>query len=246
MTHPILTISSVTKYFGSTPKDRMMALDHIDLEIKEGEFFVLVGPSGCGKSTLLRIISGLDTPSQGAITLREDVSHKDMSFVFQNFALMPWLTVSENIEIGLIGKGIEQSERKKIIQRELKTFGLEKFAHAHPHNLSGGMQQRVGIARAFATDPSILFMDEPFSELDSFTAEELRRELLSIWHERKTTIIMVTHIIEEAVQLADRIAVVTSRPGKIEKIFSDTLDRPRDKRSPAFFALEDEVLNQIH
>jgi NitT/TauT family transport system ATP-binding protein len=223
----------------------MLALERITMEVKEGEFFVFIGPSGCGKSTLLRIMSGLEKPDSGSFAFSPGIERKDMAFVFQSFALLPWLTVSENIELGLIGRGMPKEERTKIVKRELTTFGLEKFAHAKPHDLSGGMQQRVGIARAFAVDPKILFMDEPFSELDSFTAEELRKELLRIWRDRKTTIIFVTHIIEEAVQLADRIAVLSPRPGRLEKIFVNELPRPRNKRSDLFFKLEDELTLQI-
>ena len=245
MPHPILSLSSVTKTFGGSEASGMLALDHIQLDIRQGEFFVFVGPSGCGKSTLLRIMSGLDKPSRGSVVLREGMSPDDMSFVFQNFALLPWMTVKESIAMGLVGRGVPAAKQEKIIKNELKIFGLEKFAHSHPRNLSGGMRQRVGIARAFATSPSILFMDEPFSELDSFTADELRKELLSIWKERKTTIIMVTHIVEEALELADRIAVMSPRPGTIEKIFDNKLPRPRNKRSKEFFAMEDKLYEQI-
>lgn len=243
MSH-ILSLSAITKHYEST-HGRMLALERITMEVKEGEFFVFIGPSGCGKSTLLRIMSGLEEPDSGSFAFAPGIERKDMAFVFQSFALLPWLTVSENIELGLIGRGVPKDERTKIVKRELTTFGLEKFAHAKPHDLSGGMQQRVGIARAFAVDPKVLFMDEPFSELDSFTAEELRKELLRIWRERKTTIIFVTHIIEEAVQLADRIAVLSPRPGRLEKIFVNELPRPRNKRSDPFFKLEDELTIQI-
>lgn len=240
----MLSLAGVTKHFTGA-HGRMLALEKITLDIKEGEFFVFIGPSGCGKSTLLRIMSGLDRADSGSVTFAPGITRKDMSFVFQNFALLPWLTVSENIELGLIGRGLEKLERMKIVKQELRTFSLEKFAASKPHDLSGGMQQRVGIARAFAVNPKVLFMDEPFSELDSFSARELRKELLHMWRDRTTTIIFVTHIIEEAVELADRIAVMSPRPGRIEKIFPNTLQRPRNKRSAPFFTLEDELTVQI-
>ncbi len=241
---PILTLSDVSKSYNGGPH-HLLALSGIDLKIQEGEFFMFVGPSGCGKSTLLRIMSGLEEQTHGTVTLKKGITRDDMSFVFQNFALLPWLTVAENIEMGLVGRGVPLPERMAIVRKELDIFGLKQFRHCHPHDLSGGMRQRVGIARAFASNPSLLFMDEPFSELDSFTAEELRQELLNIWKERGTTIVMVTHIVEEAIELADRIAVMQSSPGRIEKIFINRLPRPRNKRSADFFTMEDAIYSKI-
>jgi len=205
----------------------------------------LVGPSGSGKSTLLRIMSGLEKNHKGEVVLGNDTGHKDMSFVFQQFALLPWLTVYQNIELGLLSKKIDPKLRHSLVTKELKQFGLEKFANAYPKDLSGCMKQRVGIARALVTSPKIIFMDEPFSELDSFTAEELRKELLQIWSQRKPTIIMVTHIIAEALELADRIAVLSKRPAKIEKVVKNNLNRPRAMRSNEFFGLEDQLYQLI-
>jgi NitT/TauT family transport system ATP-binding protein len=242
---PAITIANVNKTFTDPPGEHLLALKDINVDIKMGEFFVIVGPSGCGKSTLLRIMSGLETVHQGTSTLGPGLTKQDMSFVFQQFALLPWLTVSENIELGLIAHGVPAHDRAHILARELTQFGLEKFGHSHIGELSGGMRQRVGMARALATDPKIIFMDEPFSELDSFTAEELRQELLAIWEERKITIVMVTHIVQEAIELADRIAVMTARPGKIERIVTNTLARPRAKRSADFYKLEDEITGLI-
>jgi NitT/TauT family transport system ATP-binding protein len=240
----IITLKNITKYFEEAGL-RLPVLENISLEIQAGEFFIMVGPSGCGKSTILRIMSGLEKDFRGEVILAPNVSRKDTSFVFQQFALLPWLTVFENVEMGLLSKKMDEKSRHTIVARELKQFGLEKFAHAHPKDLSGGMRQRVGIARALATEPKIIFMDEPFSELDSFTAEELRHELLQIWMDRKPTVIMVTHIIAEALELADRMAVLTSRPGKIEKIVKNTLPRPRAMRSNDFFRLEDQLYSLI-
>lgn len=241
----LITLRHVTKVFDERTPHRLVGVEDISLDIAEGEFFIFAGPSGCGKSTLLRMISGLDHDFRGEITIGGGLTPADFGFVFQQFALLPWLTVEENIGLGLIARHIPQNEIKHAVQKELRIFGLERFAHAHPHELSGGMRQRAGIARALATNPKIIFMDEPFSELDSFTAGALRREILAVWQERKPTIVMVTHLVPEALELADRIAVLTPRPGKIEKIMVNTLPRPRDPRSAEFFKLEDELYNLI-
>jgi NitT/TauT family transport system ATP-binding protein len=240
-----ISIAGMHKWFQEGTGKRVTAFQDINLTIRQGEFFVMVGPSGCGKSTLLRIMSGLDTQSSGTMEFAPGVSRRDIGFVFQNFALLPWLTVSQNIEMSLIGKGVDAPQRRKIVSKELEQFGLSDFADAYVHDLSGGMRQRVGLARAFAVEPMLLFMDEPFSALDSFTAEELRKDLLQLWHERGTTIVMVTHIIAEALELADRIAVMTSHPGTVEAIIKNTLPRPRNLRSSEAFKLEDKIRKLI-
>ena len=246
METPLITLAHVTKVFFDRPSEGLTALEDINLKVFAGEFFILLGPSGSGKSTLLRIMSGLEKEYHGDILMAKDIQdHRSFSFVFQQFALLPWLTVSQNIELGLLARRMPQKERAKIVQKELTQFRLEHFAGVLPHELSGGMRQRVGIARALATSPRVLFMDEPFSELDSFIAEELRHALLDIWQERNLTIIMVTHIAQEALQLASRIAILTSQPGKIEKIIENKLPRPRDKRAPEFFELEDIIYKVI-
>ena len=240
----IISLKNISKTFKEDSK-QLAVLRDINLEIKKGEFFVFLGPSGSGKSTLLRIMSGLEKEYQGKVTLDETVSQKDFSFIFQQFALLPWLSVFKNVELGLLTRGIPKNERIQKVMDELKKLGLEKFTHSLPKELSGGMKQRVGIARALVTNPKIIFMDEPFSALDSFTAEELREDVLEIWQRTKTTIIMVTHLISEAIELADRIAVITSRPGKIESILENNLSRPRQKRSQEFFNMEDRLSNLI-
>ena len=240
----IITLKNVTKYFEEHGR-KLLVLDNNNLSIRPGEFFVLVGPSGSGKSTILRIMSGLEKSYKGEVQLAPGLTQTDMSFVFQHFGLFPWLTVYENVELGLLSQGLSARVRQDIVMRELRQFGLEKFAKSYPKGLSGGMRQRVGIARALATEPKIIFMDEPFSELDSFTAEELRQELLQIWQARKPTIIMVTHIVAEALELADRIGVLSPRPARIEKIVVNKLPRPRALRSKEFFALEDELYKLI-
>ncbi len=238
---PIISLKGIQKVFRETPTREVFALRDITFSIQSGEFFVIIGPSGSGKSTLLRIMSGFERSFEGECLIAGDVKEREMSFVFQQFALFPWLTVSENIAFGLVAGGMPEVTQKKIVAKELRQFGLQKFAHSYPRELSGGMRQRVGIARALAVNPKIIFMDEPFSELDSFTAETLRQELLSVWRERKITIVMVTHLIEEAIELADRIAVLTPRPGTIEAIIRNPLARPRVRRSDAFYKLEDKL-----
>ncbi len=242
---PILRLKNIGKNFEESPRKYLKVLHNIDLEIYAKEFFIFVGPSGSGKSTLLRIMCGLEEPSPGEIRYASGVDRSRISFVFQQFALLPWLTVYENIELGLVADHIEEKKRHERVTQELERFGLTRFANARPRELSGGMRQRVGIARALATDPQIIFMDEPFSELDSFTARELRKEFLAIWGKTDITIVMVTHLVEEALELADRIAVLTPRPARIEKIVENTLPRPRNERSPEFWKLEDHLYTLI-
>lgn len=237
----LLTLKNISKTFQEDRGKKLMALKDINLEIVSGEFFVVLGPSGSGKSTLLRVMSGLEPNHGGRIEYGSGITPRDFAFVFQQFALFPWLTVRENIALGLRARHQEEHAIQERVARELRRFGLEKFAEYFPKELSGGMRQRVGIARALAVDPKVIFMDEPFSELDSFTAEELRREFLHIWKETRQTVVMVTHLIDEGIELSDRIAVLTPRPGKIEKIVKNALPRPRDKRSQEFFRLEDEL-----
>ncbi|MBI2628013.1 MAG: ABC transporter ATP-binding protein [Candidatus Niyogibacteria bacterium] len=250
--NPTLILKNISKNFQEDRGQKLPVLKGIDLEIAAGEFFIILGPSGSGKSTLLRIMSGLESEYEGKIGYGSGITPSDFSFVFQQFALFPWLTVFENIAIGLRARHTPENIIKERVENELKRFNLKHFADSFPKELSGGMKQRVGIARALTTDPKIIFMDEPFSELDSFTAEELRKEFSHIWKGRqlveagaRQTIIMVTHLIEEALELADRIAVLTPRPGKIERIITNTLAKPRNKRSPEFFCLEDEIYKLI-
>lgn len=242
MTH-IITLEHVTKQFTDAGGKQFIALKDISLTVHEGEFFMMVGPSGSGKSTLLRIMSGLDEATLGTVERHPDVVPGKMGFVFQNFALMPWMTIAENVGLGLAH--VSEAERNERVRIQLENFRIEQFAHSRPHDLSGGMRQRVGLARAFAINPKVIFMDEPFSELDTFTADELRADLLTLWEKEKPTIIMVTHLVPEAVQLADRVAVFTPRPGKVEKMVINELSRPRKKRTPEAFALEDELTELI-
>jgi ABC-type nitrate/sulfonate/bicarbonate transport system ATPase subunit len=243
MLEPIITIKDVNKIF---PKGygrrRVDVLNDVKLTVHKGEFLVLLGPSGCGKSTLLRIIAGLDSASSGLIEHKESYNKANISFVFQNFGVLPWLTVSKNVSIGLLEKKIPPHEIAKQTDDILEKFGLLSFKEYYPHQLSGGMKQRVGLARAFITKPDVVFLDEPFSELDFFTAKNLRDLLLTMWKEHGTTVVMVSHYIDEAVILADRIAVFSQRPSTIIKIITNDISRPRKNRSPEFFEKEDEVL----
>ncbi len=241
----VLTLHHLNKSFRDRSGESLTVLQDINLTIARGEIFVFVGPSGSGKSTLLRLLCGLETPSSGHVELSPGVTAANMSFVFQQFALLPWLTVADNVALGLRARHLPASKLKKQVMDELAMLGLERFADVYPRKLSGGMQQRVGIARALATDPQIILMDEAFSELDSFTADELRHDLLTIWHSRHPTIILVTHIIEEAILLADRIAILTPRPGHIEKVITNHLPRPRHPRTAAFYTMADKLYGLI-
>jgi ABC-type nitrate/sulfonate/bicarbonate transport system ATPase subunit len=240
----VITQKNISKIFKDYRGHKFQALHDINLEVQEGEFFILLGPSGCGKSTLLRIMSGLESEFTGT-QMYHNVDKKDFSFVFQQFALLPWLTVEENILLGLTARGHITMEEKSKVKKLIQSLGLERFTNEYPKELSGGMKQRVGIARALAINPKIMFLDEPFSALDSFTAKTLREELLSIWKEQKVTIVMVTHNIEEALQLGDRIAVMSARPGKIDAIVENTLLRPRELRSAGFFAMVDRLTAMV-
>lgn len=240
----VITVKNLSKYFEEDGQT-LEVLSNINLEIIDGEFFIILGPSGSGKSTLLRIMSGMEKEYQGSVELGENSKKEDFSFIFQQFALLPWLSVFDNVKIGLLSKKMSEHDRYDIVMDELKKINLEKFAGSLPKELSGGMKQRVGIARALVTKPKIIFMDEPFSALDSFTAEELRKDVYEIWERTKTTMIMVTHLIPEALELATRVAVLTSRPGKLQAILEDKLPYPRQKRSQGFFDMEDKLTGLI-
>lgn len=220
---------------------QLLALNNVNLEVKKGEFLALVGPSGCGKSTFLDIVGGLTQPSGGRIYIDGKPINGpalDRGIVFQGYALFPWRTALENVEFGLEANGIPKSERSAIAKKYLSLVGLSTFEGRYPYELSGGMKQRVAIARALAYDPDILLMDEPFGALDAQTREILQVELLKIWEETHKTILFVTHSIDEAVFLADRVAVMTARPGVIKSIVNVDLPRPRldeeTKSSPEF------------
>lgn len=215
------------------------AIKQLDLTVKQGEFLAIVGPSGCGKSTFLDMIAGLAKPSSGEIFIDGKLikgPDLDRGIVMQGYALFPWRTVRKNVEFGLEIKKVPKQDRGQISQKYIEMVGLKNFADRYPHELSGGMKQRVAIARALAYDPEVLLMDEPFAAVDAQTRETLQEELLRIWEQTKKTIVFVTHGIDEAVFLADRVAVMSSHPGTIKDIVTINLPRPRDGiRSSADF-----------
>jgi len=217
-------------------------LENINLQVGEGEFVCIVGPSGCGKTTLLNIIGGFLKATRGEVLIDGNVvkgPEKKRIFIFQENGTFPWLTVEDNIGFGLLGKPPE--ERRRIVAHYVAMVGLKGFEKSYPHALSGGMKQRVEIARALAASPDVLYMDEPFGALDFLTRMHMRAELIAIWQREKKTVLFVTHDVEEAVQLADRVVVMTARPAAIARIVEVKLPRPRDLDSPAYLAHRDEI-----
>ncbi len=241
----LISIKNVSVTYHGLKRKKIRVLHDVHLNVAAGEFLVILGPSGCGKSTLLRVIAGFEHRYHGEVVFDRTIQPDEISFVFQDFGILPWLTVSKNVELGLIGRNVPVLEREKNVADILRRFGLSEFADYKPRDLSGGMKQRVGLARAFVTNPKLILLDEPFSELDFFTASKLRAELLSLWQEKKTTIIMVSHFINEAVELADHVAVFSDRPGTIKEVMKNSLPRPRDARSAEFYACEDAVLTYL-
>jgi NitT/TauT family transport system ATP-binding protein len=236
---PILDVQRVTKRF-AFGAEAITALADASLRIEKGEFVCLIGPSGCGKSTLLRMVGGFETVTEGALLMwGKPVAGPgpDRGMVFQDYGLFPWLTVTQNVGFGPAARGRPKAEVAATAKRFVDTVGLTRFADAYPHQLSGGMKQRVAIARVLANDAEVVLMDEPFGALDAFTRERLQEELLEIWARTKLTVIFVTHAIEEAIILADRVVVMSPGPGRIVADERITLARPRDPTSPEFNAL---------
>jgi ABC-type nitrate/sulfonate/bicarbonate transport system ATPase subunit len=221
-------------------------LQHIDLDVPEGEFVCILGPSGCGKSTLLNIVAGFVEPTSGEVTIDgERVTAPDPRriFVFQERGVFPWLTAEGNIGFGLFR--LPKEERRKRIAHYVNLVGLNGFEHAFPRELSGGMKQRVEVARALAVNPDVLYLDEPFGALDSITRLQMRAELLRIWQTERKTILFVTHDIEESVQLADRVVVLTARPAHIRRIVEIDIPHPRDLSAPRYIQLRDSIFAEI-
>ena len=247
MTQAIIELKQINKYFKNAEGQDLLVLKEVDFQLQEGEIVALLGKSGSGKSTLMRIIAGLLKPSNGEAhyfgkMITDPVN--GISMVFQNFALLPWLTVLQNVELGLEAQGIAAKERRKRALEAIDMIGLDGFESAYPKELSGGMKQRVGFARALVVDPEVLVMDEPFSALDVLTAENLRSDLLALWHEGKTRLkglIIVTHSIAEAVEMADRVIIFDADPGCVKSELKIELAYPRDEDSPAFSQLVDQV-----
>lgn len=247
MSDTIIAIEHLTKSFKKAASQDLLVLEEVNFKLYEGEIVALLGKSGSGKSTLLRIIAGLIAPSSGTVTYRGNSVTgpvPGIAMVFQSFALMPWLNVLENVELGLEAQGVHREERRHRAIEAIDIIGLDGFESAFPKELSGGMRQRVGFARALVINPDVLLMDEPFSALDVLTAENLKSDLLELWKEKKTNtngILLVTHNIEEAATLADRIVIFGNDPGYIRAELPVTLPQPRDPESPEFRALVDKI-----
>jgi len=243
-----LLIADVRKAYRGFDGAETLALDGFTLSVAAGEMVSLIGPSGCGKSTVLRLIAGLDRPTSGELRVggeRIDGPSAERGLVFQDPNLFPWLSVRRNIESGLVARGVLHRHRDEV-RRFLKLVGLEAFADRHPHQLSGGMAQRVALARALINHPRILLLDEPLGALDQFTRMKMQDEVLRLWRARGATMVLVTHDIDEAIYMSDRIIVVTPRPGRVERVIAVDLERPRIRNSPRFLELRAEILELLH
>jgi NitT/TauT family transport system ATP-binding protein len=226
-------------------------INGVSFDVRDNDFVAIIGPSGCGKSTLLRIIQGLERPTSGEVRFRGQPvvnTCNEMAMVFQSFALLPWLTIKENVAFGLTARGWTPEKINAQVDRYISVTGLVGFEEAYPRELSGGMRQRVGLARALAVEPAVLLMDEPFSALDALTAEGLREEVLQLWRDPELppeAVVLVTHNIEEALLMADRVAVLSHRPSRVLAVVPVTLPRPRDRKSEAFYELTDYLYSLI-
>lgn len=243
-----ISIKGVHKYFRDPQGNTVIALDNVNLDIKPGEFVCLLGPSGCGKSTLLRLIAGLDSPGKGEIFIdaeRVTAPHFSRGLVFQDPTLFPWLTIRKNIAVGLDARGILTANRQEV-DAYIRLVGLEGFENSYPYQLSGGMAQRASLARALVNHPKVMLLDEPLGALDAFTRMHMQDELLRIWENRGTTMVFVTHDIDEAIYMADRVVVMTPRPGKIAHIFAVNIDRPRNRSYAGLFEIRAQILELLH
>jgi NitT/TauT family transport system ATP-binding protein len=244
-----LIIEHLSKQFTKNGQDTVESLADLNVRIQEGEFICILGPSGCGKTTLLRIVAGLENPTTGKVLIDEaiiDRPNPKLGMIFQDYSLYPWRTVNENIVFGLELRGIGKEQRDEVAQSYLELAGLSGFGNSYPYELSGGMRQRVAVVRALAVDPTVLLMDEPFGALDAQTRNRLQHDLLEIWVKTKKTILFVTHSVDEAVFLADRIVVLTPRPGHVCEIMPVELTRPRDRTSVEFAKIRRYVLDLIN
>jgi NitT/TauT family transport system ATP-binding protein len=244
-----LKVRDLTQSFPRDDGSELTVLDHLTLDVQDKEFVCILGSSGCGKTTLLRLIAGLDTARAGTIFLDGEEMRGPTSkvgFVFQEYSLFPWRSVIDNIVFGLEMKGIPKEERYRSAERYLELVNLTPFRNSYPSELSGGMRQRVAVARALALDPVLLLMDEPFGALDAQTRNMLQTELLEIWEKTKKTVIFITHSVDEAVFLSDRIVVLTPRPGRICQVVPIDLPRPRDRTSIEFAQVRRHILDLIN
>jgi NitT/TauT family transport system ATP-binding protein len=242
-------IAALTKIFGGEQGSALnLVLDRISFTVPQNQFVCLLGASGCGKTTLLRIVAGLTLADSGAIRVEGRAVHgpgQDRSLVFQNYGLLPWRTVMGNVEFGLEMRGVPKIKRREICQRHIERVGLKGYEKHYPHEISGGMQQRTALARAFSKDPKILLMDEPFAAVDAQTREMLQDELLKIWNDNRTTVLFVTHSIEEAIYLGDRVLVMSARPGRIAADIETGLPRPRSENDVKSSARFDELRRTV-
>src|SRR5881409_2693412 len=245
-----LRVQQISKSFPAPddPLTRRQALSNVSLSVAAGELVSLIGPSGCGKSTLLRLLAGLDAPSSGELWIGSEPlfgPSAERGLVFQDPNLFPWLTVRRNIQAGLVARGVLHHKRHEV-DEFMRLVGLEAFSNAFPHHLSGGMAQRVALARALINHPKVLLLDEPLGALDAFTRMRMQDEVLRLWQARRTTMLLVTHDIDEAIYMSDRIMIMTPRPGRIERTISIALDRPRQRSSEDFLRLRADILNFLH
>lgn len=241
-----LQVKNLSHHY-SLAKGALKVLDQVQLTVQPGEFISIVGASGCGKSTLLRLIGGLEMPSDGQILLGDRLIQApglDRGMVFQEPRLFPWLTVEENIAFGC-RKNASENEKRKLVADHIKLVGLPGFEKAYPSQLSGGMQQRTALARALVSRPQVLLLDEPFGALDALTRIQMQQEILKIWQAEKLTVVLVTHDIDEAVFLGDRVLVMSHRPGTFKKTLPVVLDRPRDRNSVEFSKLRKEIYDEF-
>ncbi|WP_330403409.1 ABC transporter ATP-binding protein [Herbinix hemicellulosilytica] len=244
----ILKIENVNRTYIDEDDNQVEALQDINLSVRRGEFLSIIGSSGCGKTTLLRLIAGLDKPETGKLTLDgEEIVGPDpqRGYVFQQGGLFNWLTVEKNIATGLKARRVYK-KNKDLISHYINLVGLTGFEKAYPHQISGGMAQRVAIARALINNPKVLLLDEPMGALDSFTRADIQEKLLELHKKNKTTMILVTHDVDEAIYLSDRIVIMTPRPGKISEIMEVNLPHPRDRGSTQFLAIRKEILEKFH
>jgi NitT/TauT family transport system ATP-binding protein/sulfonate transport system ATP-binding protein len=244
----ILRIKSVSRTYLDDDGNTVEALRDISLDVRRGEFITVIGSSGCGKTTLLRLVAGLDVPESGELILGGEkitAPAPQRGYVFQQGSLFPWLTVAQNIASGLKARGVYKKFKAEVA-RYVDLIGLTGFEKSFPHQISGGMAQRVAIARGLINNPAVLLLDEPMGALDSFTRADIQDKLLELWRENKTTMILVTHDVDEAIYLSDRIVIMTPRPGKIKEIITVKPPHPRHRGGPEFLSIRRDILEKLH